>query len=170
MATTRPQLNRINNSFPTPPSMSPGVDEFNSQKLRNWTFRPSPPRDPQITAGTVEVLVSWFAPADQRGADRYRIYMDTPDNLVWQSTDSRARQARIKVPASSTKAFMVSSISNAGRESVKVDVTGSSTDDKYVVDGTTGETGGSEAAPPPEWEDLVGGGLDEEMDEFVIEE
>jgi hypothetical protein len=108
--------------------------------------------------GSLETIVFWNSPPDLRGVSGWRVYEDIETKKVWESQDPTVRQVRIKMPSDTSRLFFVSCFSKLGRESAKVPVVGSSNSDKFVVDGTTGETGGTAPTPPPEWEDEPSGG------------
>lgn len=113
--------------------------------------RPQAPRALQTTPGTMEATIVWNLPADSRGIGKFRIFQGNENNLVGETQDQTVRQFKVKLPANSTDMIYVSAISRLGKESVKVPVLVTSTSDKYVVTGTTGETSGSAANPPADW-------------------
>jgi hypothetical protein len=106
----------------------------------------------------VEVLIFCNGPACGRGVDRFRVYQGSGNNLVWTATDLAIRQVRIKLPANTTDIFFVRCVSRVGRESPKISVQASSDSDKYVVQGTSGETNGGGAPTGPEWHEEPSGG------------
>lgn len=120
---------------------------------------PQPPRGLRATSGSMEATVVWNAPADQRGVAGYRVYQGTELNLVSGTLDRSVRQFKVKLSASVTDVCFVSSVSALGRESVRLPVTVNSNSDKYVTNGTSGETSGSAAQPSPEWTQEPTGGM-----------
>jgi hypothetical protein len=127
---------------------------------RRFLFQgiPAPPGSLIVQGGSLEVLLTWNAPEDLRGVDRFYVFVGTENDLVWQSHDRSCRQVRLKVPADTNTAFYVSCVSKAGRESSKVQAIGKAGTDKYVTTGTTGETSGTQASTPPGWMDERTGG------------
>lgn len=113
--------------------------------------RPQPPRSLRANPGSMEATVVWSLPQDYRGIDRFRIYQGNENNLVGETDNRTIRQFKIKLSANSTDMVYVCSISRLGKESRKEPIAVSSNSDKYVQSGTTGETSGTSATPPPEW-------------------
>ena len=110
--------------------------------------RPLPPLNPQIQAGTAEVLLTWNFPNDNTVIG-YNIYQGNENNAVLSITNPVTGQARIKVQGGAAPiGFFISSF-NALKESIKVPVKGISASDLYVVTGTSGGTGGISPVPPP---------------------
>jgi len=150
---------QVQSPFPQSQIMLRQFSTVEDRRLLVSTRRPYPPRNPTVVPGTMEVLVFWERPESMLGVDFFRVYLDNESNIVWESNDARSRRARIKIPANTTKLILVSAVNRStSRESVLAAVQGSSNDDKYVVDGTTGETVGTEGAPPVGWEDTISGG------------
>lgn len=150
---------QLQSPFPQPQIMSRRFSMVEDRRIIVSTRKPFPPRFITVVQGTMEVLVFWERPENMLGVDFFRVYLDNESNIVWESNDARSRRARIKIPANTTKLILVSAVNRStGRESVLIAVQGSSNNDKYVVDGTGGETDGVEGSPPAEWEDTISGG------------
>lgn len=146
--------------FPPPASMNPPTptEALRLHEAHGYRGRPQAPRSPRMQSGSLEVNIFWNAPQDDTGIRGYRVYQSTEDNKLWESHDRLARKANIKVPADSKFLFFISSFTDFDLESAKIPVLGNSNTDKMVVDGTTGETGGVQPLPPPEWfEEPTGG-------------
>jgi len=129
-------------------------------KISGAKKRPLPPRNLIAQGGSLELLITWNAP-QIRSSDiaGWRVYRDNETNLVQNITDPSARQTRVKVPANTSVALYVSSVSTRGAESSKVQIIGKANTDQYVVAGTAGGTGGSAAPPPPGYpSEPTGGG------------
>ena len=76
-----------------------------------YPLRPQPPRNIQAQTGTMEVLLTWNAPADMRGVDGFRVDEGNENNLVFEKPDPNVRQAQIKMEANTSKMFFVSCVS-----------------------------------------------------------
>lgn len=118
-----------------------------AQNFSGWQ-RPQPPRSAMAQSGSLEVLITWNAPQNQRSILGYRVYKDNEGNLVSDTADPSVRQIKIKLPSSTKNSFYVSSY-NAQKESIKVLAIGTSNTDQIVVAGTSGGTGGTSPSPPP---------------------
>ena len=140
-------------AFPQQPSMLAPPAVFDSRRQYFFSRRPEAPRSVVAQDGSFETLITWNPPADLRDVVGFIVYQDSETSLVWQSRDNSTRQVRIKLPSDSSKAFFIASVNSQGRLSNRVFVIGSSNNDKYVVNGTDEETGGTSPNTPPEWED-----------------
>ena len=86
--------------------------------------RPDPPRSISALAASQEILLAWSAPFRVSGVSGYRIYQNVESNLVDTIRDVGTTQARIKAVPSVKTAFYISTISEGGLESIKVQVIG----------------------------------------------
>lgn len=120
--------------------------------------RPDPPRSLIAQAGSLEALITWNAPQKFDDIAGWRVYRDNEGNLVDAIFDVGSRQYRPKLPANTPTAFYVSSINNAGRESIKVQVIAKANTDQYVTTGTGGGTSGSSSSTPPGYNQEPSGG------------
>ena len=152
-------------NFPQAPQLGVPQSDVLAQFVNGYTGRPAPPRGLRSDEGSLETIIYWNAPADQRGIAGWRLYRGTETNKIWETKDPTRRQVVVKMDADSTDIFYLSSFSKLGRESAKPEVFASSNTDKLVVDGTTGETSGTPASPIPEWgsEPSGGSGAEEEI-------
>ena len=153
--------------FPPAPALGAPQSDVQVGLVIGWRGRPAPPRALRTSQGSLETIVFWNGPVDLRGVNGWRVYEDIETKKVWESQDPTVRQVRIKIPSTTSRLFFVSCFSKLGRESAKIPVVGSSNTDKMVVDGTTGETGGTAPAPPPEWEEEPTGGCVLEGTEII---
>jgi len=119
----------------------------NSNPVNNpYPLQPDPPRGVRITSGSLEVLVSWNAPADMRGVAKFRVYKGNERNPRAE-VDAQIRSATIKVPAGNSDFFHVKSVSSTGRESIVASAWGTSSADSS-----------SNASQPTEWASEPSGG------------
>lgn len=146
-------------AFPQAPSMFAPSDILDARRLYAFPRLPEAPRNPVAQLGSFETLITWYAPADLRNVEKFRIYDTETTDIVWESVDSSARKTRLTLAADTKKLFLISSVDPQGRESEKVPIVGQSNTDKFVVNGTAGETGGTSPGPPPGWEDKPSGGF-----------
>ena len=124
-----------------------------------YRSRPNPPRSVVLQGGSLEVRITWNSPVDQRGVDGFRVYQNTEKQMVFETQDRNCRQyVSSSVQADTNVAFYVSTISDNGRESRKVQAIGKPNTDKLVVTGTAGSTAGTATTPPPDWPSEPSGG------------
>jgi len=114
-------------------------------------IRPEPPVGLESSSGSMEAIVTWFAPTDMRGVDRYRIYQGTEFTLIGETENNTIRQFKVKLPANATDVVYVASISKLGRESIKTPIAVASNSDQYVESGTAGQTAGTASTPSYDW-------------------
>lgn len=86
--------------------------------------RPDPPRDLQVTVGTLDVTISWTAPVNPVDVAGWRVYKDTESNLIDKIADPSTTQVKIKLSISSPTAFYISSVNSIGQESIKIQAIG----------------------------------------------
>ncbi len=146
--------------FPQPPSIFPAALSTYEQTIMPFRGRPQAPRNVRATAGSLETLITWNAPANMEGVEGWRVYKDNERNIVSDTLDRNARQYRAKLPGGQAKAlFLVAAVSELGREGPLVAVLAQSDTNKLVLTGTTGETGGAASTAPPGWEEEPTGGF-----------
>lgn len=110
--------------------------------------RPDPPRSLISQAGPSQAFVTWNAPAKANGVSGYRIYRDNESNFIGSTNDATTRSATVQMPASSQTFVYVSSVTDSGRESIKVQVLA-----------TSGAAGAASPVQPPGYSLEPTGGL-----------
>jgi len=124
----------------TKPQPSPG-----KSGVFNYRGIPGNPRNLQAVADSLQCTLSWNAPADSRGADQFRIYLDSESNLYQTVSDRNATQVIIPMGSLTTRMAYVSCVSSLGRESAKIPIQLSSVP---VSSGTTLDIDGGTSATP----------------------
>lgn len=107
-------------------------------RIRGDNRQPDPPRGVSSQAGSRKAVVSWNAPMRQERVGGYAVYTD--GLLYAKLQDPRARQCEVSMTAGTFKNVFVSTISDGGQESARVQVIASSTTEAGAP---------SDPAPPP---------------------
>jgi len=99
------------------PQPSPGTTG-----VFNYRGVPSNPRNLLATPGKGKCVLTWSAPGDARGVDRYRVYLDKESNLAFSTQDNLATQFSLQMDSGTARMAYVSCLSSLGRESNKVPI------------------------------------------------
>ena len=123
---------------------------------------PRPPRSLISQPGTQKAVLTWSGPADNRGVDGWRVFVDDDLQVFATIHDPATRKIEIPVTASGSRFAAVSSFTRIGKtkfiESARIPIVVTSNSDKFVVTGTGGETSGTSPASPPEYSEEPEGG------------
>jgi hypothetical protein len=103
-----------------PPSPSPG-----QSGVFNYKGIPQNPRSLLAKPSTGKCTIQWSAPADHRGADSYRVYLDNESNLFQAISDNTVTQIDIPLNSGQKRTVLISCYSSLRRESNKVSVVAS---------------------------------------------
>ena len=124
---------------------------------------PQPPRSLIAQQGTQKSVLTWAAPADTRGIDGWRVFVDSDNQIFATINDPATKKIEIPIAASSSRFAAVSSFTRVGKagyiESPRIPIVVTANSDKYVVTGTGGETAGTSPSNPPEYASEPSGGF-----------
>ena len=124
---------------------------------------PEPPRSLIAQAGSMKSVLTWAAPANDRGVGGYRVFVDDDKQVFATISDPSTRKIEIPMTAGASRFAAVSSFTKVGKnvfiESPRIPIVLTANTDKFVVTGTAGQSSGTSPSAPPEYPSEPSGGI-----------